>query len=86
MADKYSINRQQNPTQFGSKVQELTPGDESLPPDTRAVIFDSDGTADLTNQDETTVAGFPVVANACLPIIPLKITAMNGPAKCFLVQ
>lgn len=85
MADKFAIDRETNPYQFGSKIMEWTPGATDLPPETRAVIFNDDGTADLTNQDETIVAAFPVVANTCLPVIPLKITAMSGPTKCYLV-
>ncbi|GLT03019.1 hypothetical protein GCM10007897_44580 [Sphingobium jiangsuense] len=85
MADKFAIDRETNPYQFGSKIMEWTPGATALPPETRAVIFNNDGTADLTNQDETTVSAFPVVGLACLPVIPLKITAMSGPTKCYLV-
>lgn len=85
MADKFAINRASSPYQFGSKIQEWTPGATDLPPETRAVIFNDDGTADLTNQDGSTVAGFPIVGLACLPIIPARITAMSGPTKCYLV-
>jgi len=85
MTDKFAIDRNRNPFQFGSKIQEWEPGTNELPRATRAVIFDNDGTCDLTNADDTTVTAFPIVALACLPIIPKKITAMSGPAKCYLV-
>lgn len=81
----FDLKRSSNPTQFGGTIREWTPGAANLPADVRAVIFSDDGTANLTNQDGSTVAAFPVVANVCLPVIPLKITAMSGPTKCYLV-
>lgn len=81
----FDLKRSSNPTQFGGTIREWTPGSTNLPADVRAVIFNGDGTVNLTNQDGTTVAAFPVVANTCLPVIPLKITAMSGPTKCYLV-
>ena len=81
----FDLKRSSNPTQFGGTIREWTPGATDLPPETRAVIFNDDGTADLTNQDGSTVTGFPIVGLACLPIIPARITAMSGPTKCYLV-
>jgi hypothetical protein len=71
---------------LGARLTEWTPGTTALPTGVKAVMFNADGTADLTNDDDSTVSGVPVLKMQALPIVPKKVTAMATATKCYLVR
>lgn len=87
MADRFSTRRRDDPLSLGSSAAEHTPADTDLPGDVKAVVFDAAGTMSYKNTSGgSVITGFPVQAGVLVPFIPLRITAMDGPTKCFLIQ
>lgn len=87
MADKYSTARSGDPLALGSQAVEHTPADADLPINVKAVVFDAAGTMSFKNSSGgSEITGYPVLAGAPVPFVPLRITAMTGPAKCFLIS
>ncbi len=74
-----------NNQSFGSEAIEYTPADADLPTGVKAVVFDADGTMSYKNSGAA-ITGYPVLKGQALPFIPARITAMTGPAKCFLIS
>ncbi|QOV95261.1 hypothetical protein [Novosphingobium sp. ES2-1] len=87
MPDKYSTARSNEADTIGTAVAEYTPADADLPINVKAVLFDADGTISVKNTSGgAAITGFPVIKGMPLPFIPLRITAMTGPTKCYLVS
>jgi hypothetical protein len=86
MPDQYSAVRDNNPTAYGERLTEHTVGSSALPSGVKAVLFNADGTADLTNSDDSTIAAVPVLKMVPLAIIPKKVTAIATATKCYLVR
>lgn len=86
MADNYGTKRLEDPTLLGTVLSEWTVGATELTGDIRAVMFNADGTCDLTNQDDTTEAGVPVIKMQPLPVVPKKVTAMATATKCYVIK
>lgn len=87
MPGKYDIQRTDKADTLGSSAIAYTPTDADLPINVKAVIFDAAGTISYKNAaGDTAITGFPVAAGTPLPFVPLRITAMTGPTKCFLIQ
>lgn len=86
MADIFTHSRDTNPTALGVRLTSWTPGATALPGGVRAVCFNADGTADITNDDDTTEAGVPVLKMQPMLTVPKKVTAMATATKCYLVR
>lgn len=87
MADKFTTARTDSALPLGATAVIHSPADEDLPINVKAVVFDADGTIDFKNSaDEALIAGFTVRAGIPLPFVPCRITAMSGPAVCFLIM
>lgn len=87
MADKFSTDRSNSPLALGSAATVHTPADTDLPINVKAVTFDADGTISYKNvAGESAITGYPVMKGQPLLFVPLRITAMTGPTKCFLIQ
>jgi len=86
MADKFTNDRAWSADTFGGNLTEWPVGASSLPKDVKAVAFNADGTADITNQDGTPVSAVPVLKMQPMLTVPLKVTAMSGATKCYLVS
>lgn len=69
---------------LGKEATEHTPADTDLPAGVKAVVFDADGTMTFKNSGAA-ITGYPVIKGQPLAFIPTQITAMTGPAKCFLI-
>lgn len=85
MADKYSVDRANDPQSFGSDAVPHTPADTDLPINTKAVIFSADATITFKNAAGTSRAGFPVVQGVPLPSVPARITVVST-GTCYLIQ
>ena len=86
MADKWTTQRSDLAITLGSSAIEHTPADVDLPINVKAVKFDADGTISYKNSaGGSAITGYPVTKNGILEFIPLRITAMTGPTKCFLI-
>lgn len=86
-SDKFSTTRSDSAISFGSSAIAHTPADTDLPINVKAVVFDAAGTISYKNAaGDTAITGYPVAAGTPIPFVPLRITAMTGPAKCFLIQ
>lgn len=81
----FTEQRKSNVSALGSRMVSYTPSASVLPDGVKAVVFNADGTADITNDDDSTEAGVPVVKMMPLPFVPKKITAMATATKCYLV-
>lgn len=86
MADRFQPERMESAIALGSRLSEWTVGSDPLPDGVKAVCFDADGTADITNADDTTVAAVPVVKMQPMPVVPKKVTAMATATKCYIVR
>lgn len=86
MGDRYSGVRDNNPMALGKRITAWTVGSTALPIDVKAVMFNADGTADITNEDDTTEAGVPVLKMQPLAIVPKKVTAMATATKCYIIR
>jgi hypothetical protein len=86
MADQYSGVRDNNPMALGVRLTSWEPSATALPSGVKAVFFNGDGTCDITNDDDTTEAGVPVLKMQPLPIVPKKVTAMATATKCYLIR
>jgi hypothetical protein len=86
MADKYTTARSNDPRALGSDAVPHTPADTDLALNTKAVVFDADGTITFKNAAGTSRAGYPVVKGIPLLFVPTRITAMSGPTTCYLIQ
>lgn len=87
MADKFTTARNSDAQTLGSMAVEYAPADADLPINVKAVVFDADGTISFKNASGgAAITGYPVSKGAPLLFVPLRITAMTGPTKCFLIQ
>lgn len=87
MANKFEIDRNNEPMALGLKAVAYTPADTDLPPEVKAVVFDADGTISFKNTSGgSAVTGYPVIKGQPLAFVPLRVTAMTGPTACFLIS
>lgn len=86
MADKYSGVRDNNPMALGKRLTAWTVGANAIPDDAKGVCFNADGTADITNDDDSTEAAVPVLKMQPMVIVPKKVTAMATATKCYLIR
>jgi hypothetical protein len=85
MAGPYDGQRAEDGTAFGGILKAWPVGSTVLPSNVKAVLFNADGTADLTNSDDSTEAAVPVLKMVPLPFVPKKVTAMATATKCYIV-
>ena len=85
MANKFDYERMNSVTALGRVCVEWAPDDVDLPPETKAVFFDTDATITFENPDGTEVADFQVKAGATLPFVPARVTAVDS-GKCWVVS
>jgi len=87
MPDKFSGARDNEAVTLGTSAVEYTPADAKLPINVKALVFDADGTVSYKNTTGgTAIAGFPVSKGQPMLFVPLRLTAMSGPTKYFLIQ
>jgi hypothetical protein len=83
---RYTEQRDANAIALGKRLSEHTVGASEIPGDVKAICFNADGTADITNDDDSTVAGVPVVKMVPMVVVPKKVTAMATATKCYLIR
>lgn len=87
MANKFDIQRSSDPLALGTQAVAYVPADADLPPEVKGVVFDADGTVTYKNTSAgAAISGFPVKQGYPMPFVPVRLTAMDGPATCFLVS
>jgi len=83
---RYTEQRDSNAMMIGKRLSEHTVGATEIPGDVKAICFDADGTADITNDDDTTVSGVPVIKMQPMCVLPKKVTAIATATKCYLIR